>query len=941
MDAPPAFAFDFFISRRGSVAAVAREVADVLEAEGYKVLVQDYDFAAGGQFVLDIDKALKQARDLLILYSADYHASFWTRQEFANFFAAVGAGNGARRVGVLRCDAENPDGLLRGATFGDLHSVSDPAERRRIILAVARGEAPSARPTPRIFGGGMPLENRLFTGREAELAALHAALSSTGRAALTQAPGGSAEQGAALGSGQAPAGGLGQAPASSRGQAPAGSPGQAALHGLGGVGKTTLARAYVARFAGEYSGVWWITATDRSAIQTGLLDLARALDPSLPADATLEAASAQALATLAARRGAAPFLLVYDNVPSPELLDGLVPPRGAAVLVTSRASDWGGVAEEVPVDTLPEDAAAEFLQRRARRKDAAGATRLAQALGCLPLALDHAGAFVQRANITFDAYGARVAERIQAQPPRGVAYPRSVAATFGLAIEDAAREAPGAETLLGLFCWCAPEAIPLALADEAVMPEAEREAAVAALRGVSLLTPVPDGACGPAVSVHRLVQAVMRARLALGGERDAARDRAVARLAAEFPYGFRDAAVWPACRQLLPHQQAVAAHFRPGEETAPFASLLDLAASFRQGSGDAAGALPLFRRALECRERVLGPEHPDTLTSVNNLAGCMRALGDAAGALPLYRRALESSERGLGPEHPDTLTSVNNLAGCMRALGDAAGALPLFRRALQTRERVLGPEHRNTLTNVNNLPNACGRWATRRGRCRSTAARWKAVSACSARSIPTRSAASTTWPCACRRWATRRGRCRSTAANSKAASACSARSIPTRLSVSTTWPDAWRRWATRRGRCRSTAAPPTGSSGCSGRSIPPAERCAPTASSRNARPRRRNGADPADAAADGIETLHAAPRACLGSCGRLGHHRRHGSSRAAGDVCGFVFLSRSYTYPLKDRRTRLRSPCHCEKATKQFRSSGAQTSVRRATEVASSLRSSQ
>ncbi|HUN42706.1 MAG TPA: toll/interleukin-1 receptor domain-containing protein [Acetobacteraceae bacterium] len=62
MDALAPFAFDFFISRRGSVAAVAREVADVLEAEGYRVTVQDYDFAAGGQFVLDIDEALRQAR---------------------------------------------------------------------------------------------------------------------------------------------------------------------------------------------------------------------------------------------------------------------------------------------------------------------------------------------------------------------------------------------------------------------------------------------------------------------------------------------------------------------------------------------------------------------------------------------------------------------------------------------------------------------------------------------------------------------------------------------------------------------------------------------------------------------------------------------------------------------------------------------------------------
>jgi tetratricopeptide (TPR) repeat protein len=88
---------------------------------------------------------------------------------------------------------------------------------------------------------------------------------------------------------------------------------------------------------------------------------------------------------------------------------------------------------------------------------------------------------------------------------------------------------------------------------------------------------------------------------------------------------------------------------------------------------------------------------------VNNLANCLRALGGAAGALPLYRRALEGYERVLGADHPDTLASVNNLASCLRALGDAAGALPLYRRALEGYERVLGADHPNTLTVSENL----------------------------------------------------------------------------------------------------------------------------------------------------------------------------------------------------------------------------------------------
>ena len=413
MDAP-SFAYHFFLSRRGSIAATAQEVADVLEAEDYRVRVQDYDFASGGQFVADIDDALKQARDLLILYSRDYHGSFWTRQEFHNFLAEVATANGTRRIGLLRCDDDNPSGLLSSATYGDLHNVADPAERRRIILGVARGEAPSARPTPRIFGGAtMPPENLLFTGRKAEQEALHTALlSDTGRAALTQA----------------------------------------AVHGLGGVGKTSLARAYVARFGTRVQR----RVVDHRHRPAGDLDRPAWAGPRAgPGAAGGRQAGGRGgqgarNAGGAAWGGAVPAGLRQRA--SPELLDGLVPKRGAAVLATSRAPDWSGTAQEVFVDTLPEDAAVEFLQRRAERQDADGARRLAVALGCLPLALDHAGAYVRRATITFDAYAQRVAERIQAAPPRGVAYPRSVAATFALAIEEAAREAPAAETLLGLLC---------------------------------------------------------------------------------------------------------------------------------------------------------------------------------------------------------------------------------------------------------------------------------------------------------------------------------------------------------------------------------------------------------------------------------------------------------------------------------------------------------
>jgi len=58
---------------------------------------------------------------------------------------------------------------------------------------------------------------------------------------------------------------------------------------------------------------------------------------------------------------------------------------------------------------------------------------------------------------------------------------------------------------------------------------------------------------------------------------------------------------------------------------------------------------------------VLGPDHPDTLTSRNNLAYAYKSAGQLDQAIPLYQATLTDCERVLGPDHPMTSTVRNNL----------------------------------------------------------------------------------------------------------------------------------------------------------------------------------------------------------------------------------------------------------------------------------------
>ncbi|CAM9138218.1 unnamed protein product, partial [Ectocarpus sp. 13 AM-2016] len=138
-------------------------------------------------------------------------------------------------------------------------------------------------------------------------------------------------------------------------------------------------------------------------------------------------------------------------------------------------------------------------------------------------------------------------------------------------------------------------------------------------------------------------------------------------------------------------------------------------------------AEPLFERSQAIREKVLGPEHPDVATSLNNRAGLLETRGKYEQAEPLYRRSLAIGEKVYGPDHPVVATYLNNWAvlskkqplyersqairGCVLNLehpdvaqefGKYEEAEPLFERSQVIREKVLGPEHPDVATSLNN-----------------------------------------------------------------------------------------------------------------------------------------------------------------------------------------------------------------------------------------------
>jgi tetratricopeptide (TPR) repeat protein len=121
------------------------------------------------------------------------------------------------------------------------------------------------------------------------------------------------------------------------------------------------------------------------------------------------------------------------------------------------------------------------------------------------------------------------------------------------------------------------------------------------------------------------------------------------------------------------------------------------------GLGEPGKAIVLLEKARATRQATLGPDHPDTLTSMNDLATPYQAAGKLDLALPLLEETLKLKKAALGPKHPDTLQSMNNLAKAYQDAGKLDLAVPLFEETLKLKKAKLGPEHPETLTGMNNL----------------------------------------------------------------------------------------------------------------------------------------------------------------------------------------------------------------------------------------------
>ena len=230
------------------------------------------------------------------------------------------------------------------------------------------------------------------------------------------------------------------------------------LTGMGGIGKTSVALEYAHRNSDRYDLIWQLAADDTSTMTTVFAELARHLG----LRSMLDQADPVQLVHVALANRVGKWLLLFDNVMSPDEIRGFIPSVGDGhILVTSQHAHWPP-SQCLEVPTLVHSVAAALLESRAGETEHAVANDLAEQLGGLPLALEQAGAYMRATGLSLREYAALFALKRRELLERGAVhdYDKRVSSTWSIAFDRLTATSPEAISLLRLLACFASDVIP-------------------------------------------------------------------------------------------------------------------------------------------------------------------------------------------------------------------------------------------------------------------------------------------------------------------------------------------------------------------------------------------------------------------------------------------------------------------------------------------------
>ena len=351
--------------------------------------------------------------------------------------------------------------------------------------------------------------------------------------------------------------------------------------------------------------------------------------------------------------------------------------QNGSILVTSRSQDaafriTGDTRDIIPVDPMDERVAVDLLRKKLQGDfNENDAKRLLHALDYMPLAITQAAAFIsQRSPHTTiskylqdlqksDTDRARLLNKHVTDTRRDGKASNSIITTWQISFENICKERPSASQLLSLMCLFDQQGIPKSLLNGRYQElneieddsEDDFEDDIYTLCSYSLIGTDADAT---EFEMHQLVQFSTKSWLELRGEAEKWKEKFIATMDEEFPLGQYEN--WTKCQKLFPHVEKVL-EYRPANQDylQRWASILFNAGWYADEKGNYGIAEKMNKQAADVYKKALGPEHPSTLNSMDNLALTYWNQGRWKEAEELQVRVMETRKTVLGQEHPDTL----------------------------------------------------------------------------------------------------------------------------------------------------------------------------------------------------------------------------------------------------------------------------------------------
>ncbi|KGQ07153.1 Nephrocystin-3 [Beauveria bassiana D1-5] len=500
------------------------------------------------------------------------------------------------------------------------------------------------------------------------------------------------------------------------------------LYGLGGMGKTQLAMAYMKRHFSEYHVAIWLNARDEMALKQSFARAAekiQRLDPSLSyLSAALESRDLDEIWTAVKRWLEEPmnnrWIVTYDNYDDPRLESGVIIGRPShknrtdpkpkfqghddgfdskafdirpyfptanhgSIIVTTRSSAVN-FGPSMKIGKLRDaNDSLEILAQTSRRnnfKEDPAAIKLAQCLDGLPLAIATAGAYLHQVTISCAEYLQMYHDswlQLHEETPQLLSYDQRLYSTWGISYSRIKQQSQVAAMVLRQWAYFSNEDLWYELLKEG-RPH-----------GPGWLCELTDSK----LRFHGIMRILCDHGLVEAGSTTQEPESA----------GYSVHAISPNSNEMhrIPRHADRLLEYTINMEVADgTAWAFHRLGTLYSDQGRLREAETTYKRALDGCD-AWDPKHTLTLRTINNLGILYTYQDRLREAEAMYKRALDVYEKALGPNHTLALRTVNNLGTLYVDQGRLQEAETMYKRALDGKEKAWGPHHISTLGTVNNL----------------------------------------------------------------------------------------------------------------------------------------------------------------------------------------------------------------------------------------------